>query len=151
MSSVNSFFGRVEYSDYCWEWTGFVGTNGYGQFSHKGETFRAHRWSYEYFIEPLGSMYCCHHCDNRKCVNPFHLFKGTHSDNMRDCVDKGRHHLSKKNYCKLGHPLYGTNLKVYIRNGRERRKCLICKRLSGRRSDSKRFGYNFYGHGVSDE
>lgn len=38
----------------------------------------------------LGGIYICHHCDNRKCCNPDHLFTGTHQDNMDDMVSKNR-------------------------------------------------------------
>lgn len=51
----------------------------------------AHRISFEIFIEPIINNHeICHHCDRKGCVNPWHLFQGTHSDNMRDAIRKGR-------------------------------------------------------------
>jgi len=85
------FFSQVKYSDDCWEWIGTLRRDGYGKFGANYKYYQVHRWSYEYFIEPLGDLLCCHHCDNKKCVNPFHLFAGTQKQNVKDCIDKNRH------------------------------------------------------------
>lgn len=86
------FWERVAKSDGCWEWTGCVHPKtGYGMGDADGVTKSAHRMAYvlEYGAIPSG-LQVLHHCDNRKCVRPSHLYAGTHADNMRDMVARGR-------------------------------------------------------------
>ena len=68
----------------CWLWLGFISPDGYG-------TRLAHRRAWELARGPIpDGMLVCHRCDVRHCVNPDHLFLGTHLDNMRDMIRKGR-------------------------------------------------------------
>lgn len=78
----------------CWEWTGAQNGRGYGQIWNGEKTMQAH-----WFLlpeKPQKGFEACHKCDNRKCVNPSHIFIGTRSDNMQDCVKKGRNKASVK-------------------------------------------------------
>lgn len=89
---VKAFYSNVSKSDSCWTKGGFRDRDGYAYFTYKGTQYRAHRWVWTYFVGQIPSgLFVCHKCDNPPCVRLDHLFLGTHSDNMKDCVKKGRH------------------------------------------------------------
>lgn len=86
------FWAKVERGDGCWLWQGAIVGHGYGQFVRNGRE-QAHRVAWELANRrrvPEG-MYVLHRCDNPPCVRPSHLFLGSQSDNITDCVAKGRH------------------------------------------------------------
>ena len=74
----------------CMIWIGSKNESGYGIFYYK-KYVKAHRFIYECFnLDNIYGYLICHKCDNPSCVNPYHLFKGTITDNIHDCVQKDR-------------------------------------------------------------
>ncbi len=80
----------------CWEWTGGLDTLGYAPISFQNYLTKAHRLSWSIANGPIpDGLHVLHKCDVRHCVNPEHLFVGTHQDNMRDRDAKGRGGVTK--------------------------------------------------------
>lgn len=87
----------------CWVWTAGKFAAGYGAFQMGGKVQKSHRIAWALSNSAALGPCICHHCDNPSCVNPSHLFLGTHIDNMRDMVIKGRQAKNERHGSKL-HP-----------------------------------------------
>lgn len=125
---VSRFWAKVNKTDTCWLWTASTSRHGYGNYQLDGRPIRAHRLSYYLGKGPIASnLSVCHHCDTPACVNPAHLFLGSHTENMRDCIAKGRHsglpERAKKTHCLKGHAFTSENTMRATKGGQACRTC----------------------------
>lgn len=113
----------------CIHFVGGIRSDGYGEIMGDEDDRRivlAHRASWMIHRGPIpDGAFVCHHCDNRRCVNPDHLFIGDATANMRDMVGKGRHWSQRKTLCRNGHQLEGDNLATHATGARLCRTCVL--------------------------
>lgn len=146
----------------CWPWQRSASKAGYGRVEINYHARSAHRLIWEAFNETIldPNVFACHACDNPRCCNPRHVFPGTHTDNMRDMVAKGRKAKARpRSHCRRGHRLTDDNLIVTARGVR---RCKICsaarlatyvrprKPLKGRRRTECRRGHLFVAGNIID-
>lgn len=137
-AQVEPFWYNVSPNDEsgCWEWSGYKDRGGYGVTKRNGKLQKAHRVSYVLCVGEIPNAHLgvrgvlvLHKCDNRKCVNPAHLFLGNHKDNAVDRVRKGRSATPRRNgLCGSGrHEWCEENIYRRFRNGIEVRECRPCR------------------------
>ena len=127
-SLVNIFSQTVIDGNGCFVWTGKIHKWGRMYITVSGKSLRGSRavWLLKYGALP--ELCVCHTCDNGLCLNPEHLFLGTHTDNMRDKVNKNRDGgVARSNrqstHCKQGHSFTKENTYVRRNGSRFCRQC----------------------------
>ena len=125
---ISRFFCKyiVDAETGCWEWTASKYKNGYGCMRVNKKLTGAHRISmviYKGFN--LDERLVLHHCDNKSCVNPKHLFLGNKSDNALDLSSKGLHPSQLKTECVNGHRYTESNTYRFGKDKKYRR-CKQC-------------------------
>ena len=92
---------RVNPSNGCHEWTGTLKQNGYGFVTQNGKRLLAHRAAMINAGYDVEGWHVLHKCNNRKCVNPEHLYLGTHEENMEDMAADGSKKGERHHNCQL--------------------------------------------------
>ncbi|MER6325795.1 hypothetical protein [Streptomyces coelicoflavus] len=121
--------------DACWPWKGTV-LRGYGRMRINDRSIYVTRWLMSQILERelTRAELVRHRCDNSVCANPSHLELGSHTDNMRDIVERGRHHNANKTHCKHGHEFNEENTRIEKKGNRVCRTCSRQRqRVSARR------------------
>ncbi len=133
MKIIDNF--RIDDATGCWNWTGRKNTDGYPVFRYQGRDSRGNRVIANLY---LGldindrDSHALHICDNPGCINPKHIFIGTHDQNMKDMAAKGRGGSGYRGirYCKRGHEFTPENTRFEKEraNFKPGRRCKACHR-----------------------
>jgi hypothetical protein len=102
---IKRFFNKVIKESECWNWTGYIASNGYGKFGYLNKAQYAHRFSFSICNKLFEGMVIDHLCRNRKCVNPKHLEQVTIKTNLMRSPIAPASINAHKTHCILGHKL----------------------------------------------
>jgi len=118
---------RIDEVTNCWNWVGGVSPTGYSRMTYLGKQYNGSRVIAALYLGldiADTKSHALHACDNRRCINPKHIFVGTHLDNVRDMCVKGRHYFRNQTHCKRGHEFTPENTR--LANGS--RHCVACQK-----------------------
>lgn len=141
-SDYSRFLEKVHFEPMsgCWLWNGSYATSGYGAFAINGKNYRAHRVSYQHHQGDFSAdLVVCHSCDNKACVNPDHLWLGTHLDNVMDRVRKNR--SARQRGALSGNAKLTQEQADYIRQSTER-GCDLAEKFNISRTNISRIRLN---------
>ena len=121
----------------CWEWNRGRDGNNYGRINVEGHYRGSHRVAAHVWLgfDLASPLEVLHKCDNPPCINPDHLFIGTQSDNLKDCVAKGRWKTPWKVRSRGGYASEQTKLKM-----RESRLRWLAAHPEYRKEFGKKYG-----------
>lgn len=116
----------------CWQWKGSRLPSGYGTFFVDADHRHvyAHRFSYDACnFSPLGSHQAHHTCENKSCVNPYHIQKLTPGEHMRITPGTFAYEQTRRTQCPRGHDYDQQNTHTSTdKYGRVHRSCRSCNR-----------------------